>query len=93
MSINRKLSTQFDTIASVLEVMGANAFKINANRRVARIIKEYPTDLAEFAGDKKGLTSIEGIGSGSADRILEFIDTGQINELTQLASEIPQLGL
>ncbi|MCH2153912.1 MAG: DNA polymerase/3'-5' exonuclease PolX [Phycisphaerales bacterium] len=90
MSINRKLSTQFDTIASVLEVMGANAFKINANRRVARIIKEYPTDLSEFAGDKKGLTSIEGIGSGSADRILEYIDTGQINELTQLASEIPE---
>ena len=90
MSVNRTLSDQFEKIASVLEVMGANAFKINANRRVARMIKESPTDLADFAGDKKGLTAIEGIGSGSADRILEYLETGQISELNQLASEIPE---
>ena len=67
----RDLIALFDEMGSILELLGANGFKVNANRRVARIIKDLPGDIAAFAGNKKELTAIDGIGSGSADRILE----------------------
>ncbi|MCH2133235.1 MAG: DNA polymerase/3'-5' exonuclease PolX [Phycisphaerales bacterium] len=89
MTVNRDLSACFDRIASILEVQGANAFKVNANRRVARIIKDLPGDIAAFAGNKKELTAIDGIGSGSADRILEYLDSGTISELEELTAGIP----
>ena len=89
MSANRQLADAFERIASILEVTGANAFKINANRKVARVIKDLPEDISGFAGDKKALTAIDGIGAGSADKILEFLETGKISELDELSSEIP----
>ena len=89
MSTNRELADRFERIASILEVTGANGFKVNANRRVARVIKDLPEDISKFAGNKKGLTGIDGIGAGSADKILEYLDTGQIGELAEIAAEIP----
>ncbi|MEE2908196.1 MAG: DNA polymerase/3'-5' exonuclease PolX [Planctomycetota bacterium] len=90
MSANRELAACFDRIASILEVTGANAFRVNANRRVARIIKDLPEDIDTFKGNKKGLTALDGIGAGSADRILEFLETGEISELTELTDDIPE---
>ena len=89
MSTNRQLADCFERIASILEVTGANGFKVNANRRVARVIKDLPDDISSHAGDKKGLTAIDGIGAGSADKILEFLDTGEISELAELTSQVP----
>ena len=80
MSANRQLADAFERIASILEVTGANAFKINANRKVARVIKDLPEDISGFAGDKKALTAIDGIGAGSADKILEFLETGKVSD-------------
>ena len=70
MSVNRDVSACFERIASLLEVLDANGFKINANRKVARILKELPEDLGNYKDDRKGLLAIDGIGAGSADRIL-----------------------
>ena len=90
MSMNREVSECFERIASLLEVLDANGFKINANRKVARIVKELPEDLSQFSDDRKGLLAIDGIGGGSADRILEFIETGTIKELEKLSKEVPE---
>ncbi|MBG83032.1 MAG: DNA polymerase III [Phycisphaerae bacterium] len=89
MSVNRDVSACFERIASLLEVLDANGFKINANRKVARILKELPEDLGNYKDDRKGLLAIDGIGAGSADRILEFLQTGTIEELDRLSAEIP----
>ena len=90
MSVNREVSACFERIASLLEVLDANGFKINANRKVARILKELPEDLGNYKDDRKGLLAIDGIGAGSADRILEFLQTGTIEELDRLSGEIPE---
>ena len=86
----QELSACFERIASLLEVLDANGFKINANRKVARILKEFPDDLAQYKGDRKGLLAIDGIGAGSVDRILEFLESGTIGELDRLSGEIPE---
>ncbi len=89
MTTNQELSNLFDRIASILEVTGANGFKVNANRKVARILKELPQDVADFREDRAGLIALDGIGGGSADRILEYLETGSIDELERLQADIP----
>ena len=47
MSKNMELARIFAEIADVLDLTGANAFKVNANRKVARTLEEAGEDLAE----------------------------------------------
>lgn len=90
MSTNRDVSACFERIASLLEVLDSNGFKINANRKVARILRDLPENLGNYKDDRKGLLAIDGIGAGSADRILEFLQTGTIEELERLSGEVPK---
>ena len=80
MSTNTDLAQVFSDMAAVLELVGANPFKINAHVRVSRILRDLPTDVAELAKDRKELTAIDGIGDGSARKIIEFVRTGAVAE-------------
>ena len=76
MSKNMELARIFAEIADVLDLTGANAFKVNANRKVARTLEEAGEDLAELARtDPARLRDIPGIGDSSAKKILEFVTT------------------
>ncbi|MFM7798989.1 MAG: helix-hairpin-helix domain-containing protein, partial [Planctomycetota bacterium] len=47
-------------------------------------------DLVELARtDPKALSSIDGIGSGSAAKIIEFVTTGAVKDLAELRSQVP----
>ncbi|MCA9295906.1 MAG: hypothetical protein KC983_05300, partial [Phycisphaerales bacterium] len=83
--MNNELSQIFDEMAAVLELTGANRFRVNAHARVARVLKELVTDVTDIAPDK--LTDIEGIGDGSAKKILEYISTGHIEEHRELLAQ------
>lgn len=84
---NAKLSRIFQQMADVLEVLGANRFKVIAFQKAARVLGELTDDVATM--DDKTLRSIEGIGKGMADRIEEFIKTGKLSEAIELAEEVP----
>jgi DNA polymerase (family 10) len=89
MSANAELSRIFGEMAVVLELTGANAFRINAHTRVARVLKDLKVDVADSA-DLGKLTAIEGIGQGTAAKILEFIETGRVTEHDELLEQIPR---
>lgn len=89
MSTNTELATIFSEMATVLELTGANRFRVNAHARVARVMGDLTVDVATMADDPKALTSIEGIGDGTAKKIIEFVQTGKIKEHQQLLKEIP----
>ncbi len=74
-------------MADILELTGGNPFRINAFARAARTIEELPQDVSEI--DPKELSTIPGIGKGTAERITEFLETGQIAEHQQLAATVP----
>ncbi len=84
---NAKLSRIFQQMADVLEVLGANRFKVLAFQKAARVLGELTDDVALM--DDKTLRSIDGIGKGMADRIGEFIKTGKLSEAMELAEEVP----
>ena len=90
MSKNMELARIFAEIADVLDLTGANAFKVNANRKVARTLEEAGEDLAELARtDPARLRDIPGIGDSSAKKILEFVTTGKVAEREELLASIP----
>ena len=90
MSTNAELSHIFNEMSKVLQLIGANPFRINAHVNVARILKDMIVDVAELADDPAKLTAIDGIGAGSAKKIIEFVQTGKVKEYEELLDSIPR---
>ncbi|MCP3902847.1 MAG: DNA polymerase/3'-5' exonuclease PolX [Planctomycetes bacterium] len=89
MSTNAQLATIFNEMAAVLELIGANPFRVNAHARVARVLKDLTVDVATLADEPKQLEAIEGIGKASAKKIAEFVATGAVAEHERLVGEVP----
>lgn len=90
MSTNATLAQIFETMADVLELTGANPFRVNAHRRVARVIESLAEDVATIvARAPDELTALDGIGAASAKKIIEFVNTGRIAEHAELLAEVP----
>lgn len=89
MSFNAQLADLFERMAKLLEVTGANAFRVNAYQRGARRLRELGEDLQPLADDAKKLIAIEGIGKGLAEKIAEFAESGRVDEFEQLQAEVP----
>ena len=89
MSFNGELTEIFNRMAAVLELTGANRFKVLAYQRGARATKDMVDDLKPKADDLATLTAIDGIGKGLAEKIQEYAQTGKIAEHDELLAEVP----
>jgi len=85
---NAVLSEIFEQMADIMEILGEDRFRINTYRRVARLISEMPTDVAELLANGR-LAQTPGIGKSSLAKIEEFVKTGTINAHRQLLKKIP----
>lgn len=74
-----------EEIALYLEIKGENPFRISAYRKAAQGLERDIRSLSEI----EDFTTIDGIGKGTCELIVEFIDTGQSSLLTELQAEIP----
>jgi DNA polymerase (family 10) len=89
MSDQHELAAAFDMMAAMMEMSGANAFRVAATRKVARVLEDFDGDLRATSAAKGGLEAIDGIGKSSAERIRDWFDTGNITDLETLRAEIP----
>ncbi len=89
MAANAELARIFQEMSAILELTGANAFRVNAYARASRVLNDLTTDVADTA-DHKQLVAIEGIGDGTAKKILSFLDTGMVKEHRTLLDEVPR---
>ena len=74
--------------SALLELDGANDFKVRAFANAARMIEELEVDVAEMAAEGT-LTSIEGVGKGVAELITEFLGTGKAAAHEELTGKVP----
>lgn len=87
-AINLKIAAAFRQIAALLEA-GAGmadenvAFKIRAYLRAAKTIEELPKDVSTYGGIKD-LQELPGIGEATAKKIVEYLETGNIEALEKL---------
>lgn len=87
--MNIKIADLFDDIARLLEIKGDSTFRINANKKVARILRSLPEDVAKIyqMHKLKGLVQIPGIGKSSAEKIAQYLERGSIKYVDDLQKE------
>lgn len=88
MSLNQELSNLFKNFGRLLELKGANVFKVIAFVKVARILDDMTLDIREACG-KNTLCEIEGIGESSQRIIQEYVKTGRSAEYDELLASVP----
>ncbi|MEM1072736.1 MAG: helix-hairpin-helix domain-containing protein, partial [Planctomycetota bacterium] len=87
MAFNTDLAERLETIARLLELTGANRFRVNAFTKAARVIEKETRDVSTLDTDE--LVAIDGVGKGVAEKVHELRDTGTVAELDELIAEIP----
>ncbi|MEM7350706.1 MAG: DNA polymerase/3'-5' exonuclease PolX [Acidobacteriota bacterium] len=95
MSTNQDVAEIFRQIATALELLEANRFRINGYNRVSRVVKDLSEDVASLVKEHppsavQRLTAFDGIGKGSAEKIVEYVETGQCEEHQQLLAKVPE---
>lgn len=85
--LNDEVAHRFSEIATLLKLNGADPFRVRAYERAAGAISACPVDLATLSDDE--IAKFKGIGPATAKKIAEFRDTGTIDMLDQLKSEVP----
>ncbi|HEY3248849.1 MAG TPA: DNA polymerase/3'-5' exonuclease PolX [bacterium] len=85
---NRAIAAMFNDIADMLEIKAESPFRINAYRRAARALEGVTEDIAAVAG-RGALAEIPGVGKSTADKIVEFLDTGTCAYYEELKAQLP----
>jgi len=85
---NTEVAKMLARTADLLEIDGADGFRVNSYRRASRTIKDSNDDVAVLCAEKR-LTDLPGIGKGTAARIQSLIETGTMDVLDDLASRLP----
>lgn len=86
---NADIAAIFEEIADLLEISGANPFRVRAYRNAARSVGELGRDLATLLDEGKELPKIPGIGADLAGKIREICNTGTCNLLDELHRKMP----
>ncbi|MFN8186426.1 MAG: DNA polymerase/3'-5' exonuclease PolX [Gaiellales bacterium] len=85
---NADLAATFDLLADLLELDGADAFRLAAYRRAAGRIRESAVPIVPLALEGKA-TRLPGIGSTIEAKIVELAQTGDLRALAKLRARVP----
>jgi DNA polymerase (family 10) len=85
---NAEVADQFELLADLLDLEGAESFRVVAYRRAAQRMRESAGSIAELAlaGRAKELP---GIGRTIEEKIVQIVDDGKIHALAQREAAIP----
>ena len=85
--VNKKLIIKtLEKIALLMELQGENPFKVSAFRKAAAALEGDIRSLSEI----DDITSIKGIGKGTAAVIVELMETGNSTVLNELVQAVPK---
>ena len=85
---NKDAADLLDAFADVLEIRGANQFRVRAFRTASRRVDGLTVDLSELVASDS-LETVQGIGKGIAGFLREFVTTGRVAEYEEMRAEIP----
>ncbi len=87
---NIEIARVFDQMADLLEIDGANPFRVRAYRNAARTVEAETTALRKRVEGGEDLTELPAIGKDMARYIAELVRHGRLQELEDLASRVPR---
>ncbi|ADD04718.1 DNA-directed DNA polymerase X [Natrialba magadii ATCC 43099] len=87
---NAELAGRFEEFADLLEADDVE-YKPRAYRRAAENIRAHPVPIGDRVadGDEEILDEIDGVGDAISAKIVEYVETGEIEELEELKAELP----
>jgi DNA polymerase (family 10) len=87
---NAAIARVFETVADLLEIEGANLFRVRAYRTAARTIAALDRPIAPIAlADPPALREVAGIGADLADKIATLARTGHLPLVDELRARTP----
>jgi DNA polymerase (family 10) len=89
MSLKKELISLLEDMSDLMELKGENKFKIAAFKNGANTLRQL--DNFEELLNQNELKNVKGIGKGLLSVINEFIDEGEVKELNNLRSMIPNI--
>ena len=89
MSRNDEVATRLEEFADLLEATGVE-YKPTAYRRAAENVRDHPTPIEGLAAEgEAAVAEIDRVGDAIAAKVVEYVETGAIEELTDLREELP----
>jgi len=86
---NADIARVFGQIADLLEIEGANPFRVRAYRNAARELEMLGMPAADMLARGEDLRELPGIGDDLAAKIAEIVATGSCKALEKLRHELP----
>ena len=83
-----EVSRVLDEMATLLELMDANPFRVRAFQNGARVMEGLSQNLETLVREKK-LITLKGIGEGLAHIITELVQKGKSREHGHLKKKVP----
>ena len=85
---NGDLADQFDLLADLMELDGADYFRISAYRKAADRIREQSAPVAQLALEGRA-KELGGIGRTIEEKIVQVVERGEIEALTKRKQAVP----
>jgi DNA polymerase (family 10) len=87
---NADVARTLTLLADLLEIQGANPFRIRAYRNAVNTVDGLSRPLHDMVAGGEDLTELPGIGDNVAAHIIELLETGSIDRLREVEAEIPR---
>ncbi len=89
MSRNAEIAAILEEFADLLDAQRVE-YKPRSYRRAADNVREHPEPIEELASEgTDAVGRIEGVGDAISSKIVEYVETGSIEELEALREELP----
>lgn len=86
---NSDIVDKFHQVADLLEIEGANPFRVRAYRKAARTVGNLSRRVEDLLEEGKDLTELSGIGEDLSAKIREIVETGTLQQLEELTQRTP----
>jgi len=87
---NSDIAELLEEMADLLEIDGANPFRVRAYRNAARTLLDIGKDVREMIEAGEDLTKLPGIGKDLAQKIQEIVETGTFSDLEEMRKKVPR---
>jgi DNA polymerase (family 10) len=86
---NTEIADIFDKYADLLEISGANQYRIRAYRTAVRNISNLSQNISDMVKEGEDLSKLPGIGKDLSVKIENIVKTGKLAQLEELKKELP----
>ena len=87
---NIEIAGVLEELGDLLEINGANPFRIRAYRNAVRTVRGLTRPLSAMVDAGEDLTELPAIGKDISAHIVELVRTGELARLAEVSAEVPR---